>query len=108
MKKINVRKTPVYPFIDSLVDSLFTKEINDILESENVKEDKNTFLMFITIYFTTRLYADNSSASKDNIKNFMTELIRNKDKRKKCIELFYQMNNVIQDKELQLTWPTNS
>lgn len=89
-------KSKIYPFIDSLVDSLFTKEINDILESENVKEDKNTFLMFITIYFTTRLYADNNTATKTNIKNFMTELIRNSEKRKKCIELFYQMNNVIQ------------
>ena len=78
----------VYPFIDELVDSLYTDELNRIIDSENVQFDKRTFLMFIIIYFSTRLYASNESISKENIKTFMSDLIRNPVKRRKCIELF--------------------
>jgi hypothetical protein len=78
----------VYPFIDELVDSLYTDELNKLIDSENVQFDKRTFLMFIIIYFSTRLYASNESISKENIKLFMTDLIRNPMKRGKCIELF--------------------
>ena len=78
----------VYPFIDELVDSLYTDELNKLIDSENVQFDKRTFLMFIIIYFSTRLYASNETISKENIKNFMTDLIRNPMKRCKCIELF--------------------
>lgn len=78
----------VYPFIDELVDSLYTDELNKLIDSENVQFDKRTFLMFIIIYFSTRLYASNETISKENIKTFMTDLIRNPMKRSKCIELF--------------------
>ena len=39
----------VYPFIDELVDSLYTDELNRIIDSENVQFDKRTFLIFIII-----------------------------------------------------------
>ena len=81
----NVR---VYPFIDELVDSLYTDELNRLIDSENVQFDKKTFFMFIIIYFSTRLYASNESISKENLKTFMTDLIRNPMKRSKCIEVF--------------------
>ena len=89
-----------YPFIEKLVDSLYTKELNEIMESENVKEDKNSFMMFIAMYFSIKVHADN--ISKDEIKNFMTELVRDQSKRRKCIELFNQMNNLISPKKTVL------
>jgi hypothetical protein len=82
-----------YPFIEKLVDSLYTKELNEIMESENVKEDKNTFMMFIAMYFSIRVHSE--SITKDDIKIFMTELVRDQSKRRKCIELFNQMSNLI-------------
>lgn len=87
------KKVNIYPFIDTLVDALFTKEINDIIDSENVSVDKKSFIMFICMYFSTRLYS--KKCSKEAIKQFMTELIRNPEKRQKCILLFNSFEKVI-------------
>lgn len=96
-KKNNVQ-TRIYPFIDELVDSLYTDEINNIIESENVKVDKKTFFMFIIMYFVTRLSINNVYNSKENIKLIMTDIIRDPIKRSKCIEIFLSfqknMNNI--------------
>lgn len=82
------KKYKIYPFIDDLVNALYTDELNSIIESDNVQFDKRTFLMFIIMYFGTRLYATNENISKSDIKIFLTNMIRNPDKRIKCIELF--------------------
>lgn len=87
------KKVNIYPFIDTLVDALFTKEINDIIDSENVSVDKKSFIMFICIYFSTRLYSN--KCSKEAIKQFMTDLIRNPEKRQKCILLFNSFEQVV-------------
>jgi hypothetical protein len=109
-KITNVKSSlSVYPFVDELVDALYTDELNAIIDSENVQVDKRTFLMFIIMYFVTRLYASNDQLSKDSMKAFITDLIRNPVKRSKCIELFlifensmgeisYQMSKEITDK----------
>lgn len=98
--EISNKSKKVYPFVDKLVDSLFTEELNKLIESENVKEDKNTFMMFITMYFTIKTHSENFS--KNDLKNFMTELIRDPEKRLKCIELFSQMNYLISPKKENL------
>ena len=81
-----------YPFIDELVDSLYTEQINDIINSENVQIDKRTFLMFITMYFVTRL---NTDFNRESIKYFLNDIINSPDKRRKCIELFIVFENSI-------------
>jgi len=81
-----------YPFIDELVDSLFTEKINDIIDSENVQIDKRTFIMFITMYFITKL---NTDFDKESIKYFLSDIINSPDKRRKCIELFLIFENSI-------------
>lgn len=87
------KKDNIYPFIDTLVDALFTKEINDIIDNENVTVDKKSFIMFICMYFSTRLYS--KKCSKEAIKQFMTDLIRNPEKRYKCLLLFNSFEKVI-------------
>lgn len=84
----------IYPFIDTLVDALFTPEINAIIDSDNVQFDKKSFIMFICIYFSTRLYA--KKCSKQTIKEFMTDIIRNPEKRQKCILLFNSFEQILQ------------
>lgn len=76
----------IYPFIDELVDALYTDSINKIIESENVQIDKKTFLMFIVMYFVTRINSD--VWDKESIKFFLTDLIKTPEKRLKCIEMF--------------------
>ena len=47
-------KIKIYPFIDELVDALYTDELNKMIDSENVQVDKKTFIMFIIMYFVTK------------------------------------------------------
>lgn len=93
------KNSKIYPFIDTLVDALFTPEINAIIDSDNVTFDKKTFIMFICMYFSTRLYA--KKYSKNYIKEFMTDLIKNPDKRQKCIILFNSFEQVIDMKQIE-------
>ena len=76
----------IYPFVDELVDALYTDELNKIIDSENVQVDKRTFIMFIVMYFTTRIHSD--ILDKESIKYFLTDLIRTPEKRQQCIEIF--------------------
>lgn len=86
MKETSVTYNKVYPFIDELVDALYTDELNKIIDSENVQIDKKTFIMFIVMYFITRINSD--ILDKDSIKYFLTDLIRTPEKRQQCIEIF--------------------
>ena len=82
------------------MDALFTKEINDIIDSENVTIDKKSFIMFICMYFSIRLYS--KKCSKEAIKKFMTDLIRNPEKSHKCILLFNSFEKVIDVKQIEI------
>jgi hypothetical protein len=99
MTKI-VKKSNVYEFVETLVDSLYTKEINDIIESDNVQVDKKTFLMFIAMYFSTRLL---TSMTKDSIAIFLSDIIRDPVKRRKCIEIFNSFEKVLLEIEFKDT-----
>ena len=100
MKKEVKIRSDIYPFINNLVDSLFTDDINKLIQSENVRMDRATYMMFITMYFATRLYSIDTEVTKDDIKSFMSELIRNPDKRRKCIELFHPINGNLLDEKV--------
>jgi hypothetical protein len=79
------------------VDSLYTDEINLLIDSDNVHVDKKTFLMFVIMYFATRLYASDNTVSKEHIKVFLTDMIRNPEKRIKCIEIFLLFERNLSD-----------
>ena len=98
--KLQKIKSDIYPFIDKIVDALYTEEINKIIDSENVNLDKRTFIMFICMYFSTRLFADDKSITKESIKRFMTELIKNPTKRQQCIKLFNSFEFVLDEKRM--------
>lgn len=95
MKEIIKRdNNKFYPFIDELVDSLYTKEINSIIDKEIVQEDKKTFLMFIVMYFVTRLNMF-EKINKDSLKYFLSDIIRNPDKRQQCIKIFLKFEESV-------------
>jgi hypothetical protein len=98
----NSIKPKIYPFIDELVNILYTDDLNNLIDSEHVQIDKRNFFMFIIMYFTTRLYASNESLSKENMKLFMTDLIRDPIKRNKCIQLFLMFENSLGNMKLLL------
>lgn len=82
-------KIKSYPFIDELVDKLYDKSLNDLIEnSVKTPIDKKVFLMFIMMYFIIHLQLDNAIDKKETIKSMLNDLIGNREKRKLFITFF--------------------
>ena len=90
----------VCPFMDDLVDSLYTEELNALIEKTCVTGlDKRTFMMFIMMYFFTYLNTNSERTDSERtdserpdrkalLKVFMSDLIMNSEKRRQCVELY--------------------
>lgn len=81
----------IYPFINEMVDSFYTKECNELIEGAIESEsDKSIFMMYIMMYFGIhlKLERENDETKKHQIKLLLTDLIRDHEKRKYCIEMF--------------------
>ena len=86
----------VCPFMDELVDSLYTEELNALIDKTcQTGLDKRTFMMFIMMYFFTYINVSGPSGGvskpeerKVMLKVFMSELIMNSEKRRRCVELY--------------------
>jgi len=83
----------IYPMIDELVDSLYTDEINNLIDTKcETIDDKRVFLMFMIFYFYAYLSVPkelkDSFDTKKELKLFLTDIIKNPEKRHKCIELY--------------------
>lgn len=81
----------IYPFINEMVDSFYTKECNELIEGAiDSESDKSIFMMYIMMYFGIhlKLERENDETKKHQIKLLLTDLIRDHEKRKYCIEMF--------------------
>lgn len=90
----------IYPMINELVDSLYTSEINNLIDTKcETIDDKRVFLMFIIMYFYSYLSIPTELKETCDIKNelkiFMTDMIRNPEKRTKMIELYRTFENSV-------------
>lgn len=99
--KLKKSHSEIYPMIDELVDSLYTTEINNLIDSKcETVDDKRVFLMFIIIYFYTYLSVPKDVKDtfnmKEELKVFMTDVIRNPEKRSKMVELYRNFENSVQ------------
>ena len=91
--KFNKNYNTIFPMIDDLVNSLYTDEINNLIDTKcKTIDDKRVFLMFLIMYFYTYLNISNDIKEnfdiKTELKIFLTDIIRNPEKRIKCIELY--------------------
>lgn len=90
----------ILPGINELVDLLFNENINNFIDKkcESV-DDRRTIFMFVMMYFYTYLsIPDNMKMNKDlkqNLKIFLSDMIHNKDKRLKCLEMYTMFENTI-------------
>jgi hypothetical protein len=83
----------IYPMIDELVNSLYTDEINNLIDTKcETTDDRRVFLMFLIMYFYTYLSIPKNLKEKYEMKHelkiFLTDMIRKPEKRAKCIELY--------------------
>ena len=99
----------VYPFVDSLVDSLYEQCDKLIDEHIQLESEKSIFMMFVIMYFAIHLKIKNNvfvmpeEQRKQVIKQILTEFIRNPEKRSLCIHHFEsQFRNMFKDNDLSL------
>lgn len=87
-----IPKGYICPFLNDLVDALYTEELNALIEKTcECDVDKRTFMMFIMMYFFTflNMRVDSTNENKkEMLKVFMSELIINTEKRKQCVDLY--------------------
>lgn len=94
------RHPDIYPMIDELVNSLYTDEINNLINTKcETIDDRRVFLMFLIMYFYTYLSIPKDVKEqydmKHELKVFLTDMIRNPEKRAKCIELYTNFENSV-------------
>lgn len=83
--------TIIYPFIDEMVDTFYNDQSNALIERAiESNQDKSIFMMYVMMYFGIhlKLEKENDEVKKEQIKVLMTDLIRDPEKRKFCIEIF--------------------
>lgn len=102
-------KTPnldnIYPFINEMVDTFYTENANKLIEKTiQHNSDKSIFMMYITMYFAIHLKLKDDENKKLYIKQIMSEIINDPNKRTKVIEMFeskfhdiYNSNTFIQN-----------
>lgn len=95
------KKTSVnseYPFIDNLVDSLFTNELNTLIQNNTeLNSDKSVFMMFVNIYFMAFIHTQEAKnlsniEKKEILKKMLTDVIKCPEKRQVCVSLIKQIN----------------
>lgn len=96
----NNKHPDIYPMIDELVNSLYTADINNLIETKcETTDDRRVFLMFLIMYFYTYLSIPKDIKEKFDMKQelkvFLTDMIKNPEKRSKCIELYTTFENSV-------------
>lgn len=91
-----LKKEDIFPFVNEMVETLYNEQCNSLIDKsiEN-EQDKSTFMMFIIMYFGIHLKLEtkDDDTKKTQIKMLLTELIRDPEKRRYCIELFQSKFN---------------
>lgn len=93
IKQFSQKHPDIYPMIDELVNSLYKDDINNLIDTKcETVDDRRVFLMFLIIYFYTYLSVPKDVKEKYDMKHelkvFLTDMIKNPEKRAKCIELY--------------------
>jgi hypothetical protein len=96
----------IYPIINELVDTLYIKSINTLINIKcETDDDRRVFLMFIIIYFYSYFCIPNGTLNdseiKIKLKLFLNDLISDQNKRQSCINL-YKLFEINLKKNLQL------
>ena len=95
----NSNDVTVYPFIDELVDSLFSDNLNALIEKNTeINSDKSVFMMFVNIYFMAYLHTTqtqnrvSNEEKKHTLKKMLSEVMKCPEKRQICVSLIKQFN----------------
>ena len=91
----------ILPGINELVNVLYNDHINEFLDKKSESfDDKRVLLMFLIMYFYSFLSIPKelkfNNDMKHSLKAFLSDIIINQDKRKKCLEMYKSFENTVQ------------
>jgi hypothetical protein len=89
----NTNVNDISPMFDELVNVLYTDSLNNLIDTKcKTTDDKRVFFMFLIMYFHSYLSIPLEMKPhydiKTELKRFLSELIRNPDKRKNCLDIY--------------------
>jgi hypothetical protein len=94
-KELNelVNDAKILPGINDLVDVLYTENLNEFLDKKNeTQDDRRVIMMFIMMYFYSYISVPREVKNyidvKQTLKAFLSDLIRDKDKRLICVNVY--------------------
>ena len=95
-----VNDDQILPGVNDLVNILYNERINDYMNSEcKTADDRRVMFMFLIMYFYSYLSIPGELKSvvdvKEMLKIFLSDLIKNGDKRKKCLEMYEGLEDTI-------------
>jgi hypothetical protein len=102
IREFKKKNSEIFPIIDELVDSLYMKELNELIDTKcKTIDDKRVFLMFLIMYFYSYLNVPEEIKRNDNydlkseLKLFLSDIIKTPGKRRKCVDLYMMFENSI-------------
>lgn len=87
--KGDANKKRVYPFVNKIVDTLY--ESTEVLLKNHIDDEseKGIFMMFIVMYYIIHLKTSNDSINqKTDIKETLSDILRDSEKRTMCLRMF--------------------
>ena len=85
--------------VNDLVDILYNERINDYINNKcETSDDRRVIFMFLIMYFYSYLSIPGELKDvdmKEMLKIFLSDLIKNSDKRKKCLEMYEGFEDTI-------------
>ena len=104
----SIEKKRTYPFVEKLVDALYNDDVNSVIEkSVEGHYDKSIFLMFVVLYFGIFLSIEKFEYKKDLLKESISDIIRDHDKRTACLQFFCNLGIFEKNEKLCLEGPKN-
>ena len=86
--------------INDLVNVLYNERINEYINNKcETQDDRRVMFMFLIIYFYSYLSIPNELKDvvdiKEMLKIFLSDLMKNSEKRKRCLDMYEGFENTI-------------
>jgi len=95
-----VNDDQILPGVNDLVNILYNERINEYMNNKcETADDRRVMFMFLIMYFYSYLSIPRELKDivnvKDMLKAFLSDLIKNGEKRKKCLEMYEGFEDII-------------
>jgi len=95
-----VNDDQILPGVNDLVNILYNERINEYMNNKcETADDRRVMFMFLIMYFYSYLSIPRELKDivnvKDMLRTFLSDLIKNSEKRKKCLKMYEGFEDII-------------